>query len=385
MTHQAATPRLLLLHPSDEMYGADKVFLETITALRDHFSLEVWLPDDVEYPKRQLSQKLTEEGIEWRYKPLPAIRRKDLNLRGLAGLTSRFFKIHKALRSETADLIYVNTTALTPAVVASRMLGIRSVLHIHEYLGDKLGKLLMWPASMADAAIAVSQSISADFTKRLKKKTVVIHNGFDIPPPSAEEASVNTSKENVTFLLASRWNPWKGHKQFLSAWDSLPNPPGNLRVLGGPPAAGISVDVEGIVAEMYHSDSVEIVGEQSEVQAELVNADIIVVPSTRPDPLPTIAIESLAAGRPVLASECGGLPEIVLNGTTGWIVPAPASVAVWAKHILDSSAKHTTMEPASCRERFESMFTQERYQRSVRELFEALLPHSEISPQSTGQ
>ena len=48
---------------------------------------------------------------------------------------------------------------------------------------------------------------------------------------------------------------------------------------------------------------------------------IAVVPSRWPDPSPLVAIEAMAAGRPVIASSTGGLPDLVLNGATGILVP----------------------------------------------------------------
>ena len=50
-------------------------------------------------------------------------------------------------------------------------------------------------------------------------------------------------------------------------------------------------------------------------------ADVVVVPSRLPESLGRVAIEAMAYGRPPLVARIGGLPEVVEDGVTGWVVP----------------------------------------------------------------
>jgi glycosyltransferase involved in cell wall biosynthesis len=48
---------------------------------------------------------------------------------------------------------------------------------------------------------------------------------------------------------------------------------------------------------------------------------LVVVPSIRPDPFPNVVLEAMAEGRAVIGSDIGGIPEMVVDGVTGSLVP----------------------------------------------------------------
>ena len=72
----------------------------------------------------------------------------------------------------------------------------------------------------------------------------------------------------------------------------------------------------------------------NEITSYYENTDIVVVPSTYFEPLGIVAIESMMAGRPVIASAAGGLVEIVDHGITGTLVE-PGSVTQLADSIIN--------------------------------------------------
>jgi glycosyltransferase involved in cell wall biosynthesis len=77
------------------------------------------------------------------------------------------------------------------------------------------------------------------------------------------------------------------------------------------------------------------------VQAELAAADLVVLPSIWPENAPLVALEARAAGRPLLASRAGGLPEIVEDGRDGLLLPpgdARALATQLARLALDRPA-----------------------------------------------
>ena len=72
---------------------------------------------------------------------------------------------------------------------------------------------------------------------------------------------------------------------------------------------------------------VEFLGFRSDVARCLAGADIVVLPSWQ-EGLGVAALEAMAAERPVVASRTGGLAEVVIDGTTGWLVPPGDSTAL---------------------------------------------------------
>jgi glycosyltransferase involved in cell wall biosynthesis len=110
------------------------------------------------------------------------------------------------------------------------------------------------------------------------------------------------------FLFAGRAAPEKGLDLLMAAFAChSPGSLGPLRVASSSVPCGRSdVDFLGPLT-------------QSGVRAAIRRSAVVVVPSRWPEVLPTIAIEALAAGRPVLGTAVGGIGDVV--GDAGWIVP----------------------------------------------------------------
>jgi glycosyltransferase involved in cell wall biosynthesis len=116
------------------------------------------------------------------------------------------------------------------------------------------------------------------------------------------------------FLFVGRLSPEKGVGLLLDAWRSHPDGSlGPLRILG-------DGDVRPLVsAAAAERGDIEYLGtaDRAGVFAAMRSAAVVVVPSTWLEPLPTVVIEALANGRPVLATAVGGLPYLLGVGTAG--------------------------------------------------------------------
>jgi glycosyltransferase involved in cell wall biosynthesis len=145
---------------------------------------------------------------------------------------------------------------------------------------------------------------------RITIKPNAVSDPGDPPPPGAGA------------VFVGRLGPEKGLDLLLAAWQRHPDGSlGPLRIIGDGPLRD-----HAIAAAAARSD-VEFLGgtDNAGAQAAMRSAALVVVPSTWEDVLPTVIIEALANGRPVLGTALGGIPYLVGEGTddpAGWVVPA---------------------------------------------------------------
>jgi len=141
--------------------------------------------------------------------------------------------------------------------------------------------------------------------------------------------------------VLGRVSGWKGQDMLVRA---LAQPPlrerGAVGLLAGDPWPGAPqrlAQVIALAAELGVADRLVTPGFVDDVDTVYGAADLVVVPSTQPDPLPGAAIEAAAAGCAVIASAHGGLPEIIRAGETGRLVAPgdPAALAAVAAELLD--------------------------------------------------
>jgi glycosyltransferase involved in cell wall biosynthesis len=118
---------------------------------------------------------------------------------------------------------------------------------------------------------------------------------------------------------------------------------------------------------------VEFLGWRDDINTILSDLDLLVVPSTAIEATTRVILEAFAAGVPVLASNSGGIPEIVSDGETGFLTP-PSDPAKLAGRIRDAMTNpallHRVAENA--RRAVREHYTLEQYQGRVMSVLERL-------------
>lgn len=343
----------------------------------------------------------------------------------LGGLDRKYFRLHLVCPPETAarlrpdlppDVELVPLTLSRPTQVATafrlaRLLRERcvKVLHSHQFysslFASPIGGLCRVPVILetphlreswrtrgikssfavdravgrfVDYYIAVSHS-NARYLVESKhlpsKKVVVIHNGCDLRRfdplrhhTNAVKQGLGLSESDPLMLVVGRLEPQKGHRVLLDAFAQVRAefPSAVLACVGEGSLRG---ELEKQTAELGLTQAVRFVGFQSNVPEWLAAADLMVLPSFY-EGLPIVAIESLAAGRPVVATAVDGTPEVVVDGKTGLTVPPgdAGALSVALRRLLRDSELRQRMGQEGRRWVAEH-FTQELQIRRTQELY----------------
>ncbi|MDH4959883.1 glycosyltransferase family 4 protein [Ligilactobacillus salivarius] len=324
---------ILYLHAGAEMYGADKILLELVTGLdKSKFHPIVVLPND-----GILKDKLIENGIETYVVHYPILRRKYFNLKGIINYGLNYFgksnEIVKLLKNKRVDIIHANTTAVLEGIYLKKKLKCKLVWHVHEIILKPaiINKTISYLIGRyADKCVAVSKAVKKHLIDSKfidENKIEVIYNGVDTERfnPNVENSYLykewNVPDEAIKVGMIGRVNAWKGQNDFLDAAERLLKKYSNLYIfIVGSAFAGEEWRVDELkkkIADSKNRDRI-VFSEFRTDTPEIHNFfDILVLPSTNPDPLPTVVLEAMGCGTPVVGYNHGGVTEMVVSGETG--------------------------------------------------------------------
>lgn len=258
----------------------------------------------------------------------------NLNLTGRHGPGSV-----RAVRRHIADVNpqVVHTHLGTSDVLgglAARSLGIPAVSTIHAAKwGPGVGVKRRLVRACATRVIAVSDSARREYLRHgwaREDQIVTVHNGIDaIPDPGAGaevRRQLGLQPDDLVVGMVSALRPEKGHDIALDVVRSLRGRFPNLRLMiVGRGALGDQIAAQ--AADL--GDAVAMAGMRHDVMRVFDAVDVCLQPS-RTDAFPTTLIEAMAASVPVLATAVEGIPEIITDGQTGVLVPAPPRAAEFA-------------------------------------------------------
>ena len=136
--------------------------------------------------------------------------------------------------------------------------------------------------------------------------------------------------DDILIVSVGRLVGWKGHRVVIEALRGLPE---NFRYLiagDGPEREALQAlaDGSGLAGRVRFAGAVA----HGDLPRLLSNSDLFVQPSTGEEAFGISVVEAMACGLPVFASNNGGLPEIIVEGETGRLLP-PGDVAAWREAI----------------------------------------------------
>jgi glycosyltransferase involved in cell wall biosynthesis len=187
-------------------------------------------------------------------------------------------------------------------------------------------------------------------------KIALIPNGIDLAPYAAQHPTPNTQHQTPNIVALGRLSPEKGFSTLIdaAAYLRIQFPEARIAIAGdGPERASLAAQV----SRLGLGEVVSLPGRVEDSAALLMGAEIVVVPSLE-EGQGIVALEAMAARKPVVASHVGGLVETVEDGITGVLVPpgAPKALASALARLLSEPEAWEVMGAAG-RARVEAEYT----------------------------
>ena len=351
--------RITCVHQGYELYGSDRSFCETVRTIREAHPL-AWI--DVVLPKAgPIVAMLDGAALRIVIEPIWVLRRRNLLRLATLGIAALPFAVARALRRiRASDLVYVNTTVVADYLLAARLLPGRTVVHVHEIPEGATLKVLRSLIRWSRANIIFnSRATQSAFAMPKNATARVVYNG--IAGPAVPNQARYDGSRPLRLLMLGRISRIKGQEMLVEAIRQLPD------------AVRSRVELK-IVGSAFEDDAREIALATQVAEAGLSGqitcspfvadpdslyrwADVVTVPSQRPESLGRVAIEALAYGIPPLVSGIGGLTEIVEDRATGWVVP-PGSAEALSRTLCEVVTRPDLWRdyPAAARARYERIF-----------------------------
>lgn len=246
-----------------------------------------------------------------------------------------FRELFALIRTIRPDVLHLNSSKAGIAALAGRFAGVRRIIFtVHGWAWNEerplyqkgfIALMYFFTLLLCHRVLVVSHAAArqARFFPIRKKKLVVVHNGIgSISLLSREEARkrlLPESKRAFWVGTIAELHPIKGIPILVEAYEHFaPDFPNSELLLIGEGQERSKLEeqirLEGV------SGTTSLLGHVEEAYRYLLAFDIFVLPS-RSEGLPYVLLEAGSAGCPVIATDVGGIPEIIVDGETGILVP----------------------------------------------------------------
>lgn len=310
---------VLIAHPSADLYGSDRVMLETVDALvAAGRRVVVTLPAD-----GPLVQLIEARGARVELCLSPVLRKSALRPVGMVKLlleTARSLPASISLiRRSGAAVVLVNTVTIPFWIPVGRLVRRPVICHVHEAeasASSVIKRALALPLLLANKLIVNSRFslgvLTSSFARLGRKATVVLNAVAGPEQPTLARAGLDGV---VRLLYIGRLSPRKGPDVAIEAVNVLRarGVRASLDLVGAPFPGyeWFEQDLRDLVRRKDLGGAVTFHGFQSDVWPHLLSADVVVVPSVKDEPFGNTAVESVLSARPVVVSATSGLQEAV--------------------------------------------------------------------------
>jgi glycosyltransferase involved in cell wall biosynthesis len=343
-------------------------------ALRPRFHA-AGIPTQLEIPPRPVT-----------YPGLPGrLLAKGINF--LRGAILDPLRLARLLRRERIRLLHLNNsiTRNHTWTIAARLAGVPVITH-ERGINDRFKPRDLMLGRRMKAVICISAAVRDNFTKVgvTDLPFVTIHNGLDpaqmkvTRAPDDIRAELGVSAETRLIGIVGNIKPWKGQEVVVRAMARLRDEfPDVVCLLIGdtsPDDMRYRERMQALIGELGLGSRVLITGFKQDI-ANYVNAlEMQIHASIAPEPFGRVLLEAMALEKPMIASGDGAVPEILVDGVTGYLFPPndPEALAARLRDVLGDAGRARSMGRAG-RERLEAEFSITRNVAETQKLYERLL------------
>ena len=321
--------KILILHSSNDLYGASKIFIQIIKILKSYkYEIHVVLPS-----RGPLDKMISQiKGTHVSYYSLGVLRKMYLNPLGLLNRLVANIKAIKFLsnyiKEHSIDLVYTNTSTILCGGIAAKKNGVPSIFHIHEIpTGNKLYEFFSGKTinRYSSKVLTVSNSVKNHWLKNINENKIErIYNGIVFEKIDSLN-KIDRDKDDIVITSVSRLIPYKGHMYLIDIANELVKKSSKFKflIIGDtlPSYASYKKSIKQKVRDLGLENKIQFLGFRNDVSNIFKQSNLFIHTAISPDPLPTVLFESLYNDLPTVATRLGGAIEILDNGNHGLLIP----------------------------------------------------------------
>ncbi len=318
-----AKPKILCVHQGYELYGSDKMFIETLRAVRSQWpeaDITARIPRD-----GPLKDMLLDRVDDVKIGDLWVLRRANIKWRNWRSILSLFPLMYRALHEmREYDLIYINTMMVWSHILVNRFHKKPSIIHIHENSSGVVGFFLNIMAFIAGGDFIANARRTFDSYKLIFSfRKHLVYNGV---PEITQKPQPPRLKRTLNLLHVGRFNDFKGQDVLIKAISRMPKDYRSrikIRLVGSvfDQQTFYLDDLKALIKDLKAEKQIEILPFTHDLSDYYQWADCIILCSKSPKETFGLTVaEGMSYARPAIVSDIGGLPELVASGENGLLV-----------------------------------------------------------------
>lgn len=319
---QKRVKSVLYIEQVSDLLGGGQI---SLLSLLKNINIEKWRPVVIIKDRGSFAEKIQSLGI-----PVYYINFTTLTGFGFLKIPYYFIKLIQIIKAERIDIIHISPPRLVLiSGIIAKFLKIPLIWHVR--ISDSTPLLDRINLILANKIIVNSRATSLRFYfASLKSKITVIYNGIDFLSLKVARSremilsELGIGARKIIIGNVSRFSKEKDHITLIRAFENLSQKFLNLHLLfiGNTPTQcqGYKKSINDYIAERGFSDRITMT-DYKEGVADYINLfDFFVLPS-RSESFGRVLVEALYLSKPVVATNVGGIPEIIENNRNGILVP----------------------------------------------------------------